>query len=92
MRVLARPVGRDHTGVQAGVKAGVLELVPCFRWSKGAVHFRGGRDAPRIAPEQNRSHQMTKECFKMHFARKSLLTFRDSQVAKHSDFFAQHLE
>ena len=54
VRVLARPVGRDHTGVQAGVKAGVSEPVPCFLWFKGAVHFRGGRDAPRIAQEQHR--------------------------------------
>ncbi len=58
MRVLARPISRDHTGVQAGVKAGVHEPVPSIRWSKGAVHFRGGRDAPRIAPKQHRSHQM----------------------------------
>ncbi len=92
MRVLARPVGRDHTGIQAGVKAVVLEPVPCFRWSKGAVHFRGGRDAPRIALEQHRSPQMTKECFKMHFSRNSLLTFAirktTTQVAKLQDFFA----
>ena len=84
-------MARDHTGVQAGVKAGVHVLVPIFRWSKGAVHFRGGRDAPRIAPEQHRSHQMTKECFKMHFSRNSLLTFRNSQVAKLSDFFCSSL-
>ena len=91
MRVLARPVGRDHTGVQAGVKAVVLQLVPRFRWSKGAVPFFGGRDGPRIAQEHHRSPQMTKECFKMHFARNSLLTFRDSQVAKHSDCFCSTL-
>ena len=91
MRVLARPVGRDHTGVQAGVKAVVLQPVPRFRWSKGAVPFFGGRDGPRIAPEHHRSPQMTKECFKMHFSRNSLLTFRNSQFAKHSYFFCSKL-
>ncbi len=92
MRVLARPMSSDHTGVQAGVEAGLHALVPSFRWSKGAVHFREGRDAPQIAPEQHRSHQMTKECFKMHFTRNSLLTFCNFQVAKLSDFFAHRLE
>ncbi len=91
MRVLARPVGRDHTGVQAGVKAGVHAQVPIFRCSKGAVHFRGGHDAPWIAPEQHRSPQMTKERLKMHFTRNSLLTFRNLQVAKLSDFFCSTL-
>ncbi len=84
-------MARDHTGVQAGVKAGVNAQLPGFHWSKCAVHFRGGRDAPRIALEQHRSHQMTKECFKMHFARNLLLTFRNLQVAKHSDCFCSTL-
>ena len=53
--------------------------------------FSEGRDGPRIALEHHRLPQMTKECFKMHFSRNSLLTFRNSQVAKHSDFFCSKL-
>ncbi len=59
MRVLARPVGRDNTGVHAGVKAGAHAPGPCFGWSKGVVHGRDGRDSPRRTPV---------ECVKMQFA------------------------
>ncbi len=51
VRVLARPVARDNTGVHAGVKAGAQAPVPYINWSKGAVTVRDGRDAPQITPE-----------------------------------------
>jgi hypothetical protein len=51
--VLARLVGRDNTGVHAGVKAGAHAQGPCFCWSKGAVHGRDGRDSRRRTLEHD---------------------------------------
>ncbi len=51
VRVLARLVADENTGVHAGVKAGAHGLGPCFDWSKGAVAVRDGRDDPQITPE-----------------------------------------
>ena len=49
-------MGRDSTGVHAGVKAGAHVLGPCFGWSKGAVDDRDGRDRPRRTPEHGGKH------------------------------------
>ncbi len=54
VRVLARPVGLDITGVHAGVKAGAQAPGPCFGWSKGAVDVRDRRDSPLRIPEHCR--------------------------------------